>query len=99
MSILDRGSIDWLEARVLRYLGDAGIWYRVLRQCDLACQQHGSALRSELVSVVDGRHRSDAEEIRSAISREIARQLADAGVGPSGGPQAAPARAQQATPS
>eukprot|EP00969_Alexandrium_andersonii_P020842 910314-Alexandrium_andersonii.AAC.1 len=47
-SILDCGSIDWLEARVLRYLGDVGIWDRVFRQCDLACQQHGSALRSEL---------------------------------------------------
>eukprot|EP00969_Alexandrium_andersonii_P234062 10334483-Alexandrium_andersonii.AAC.1 len=48
VSILDRGSIAWLEARVLRYLDDVGIWNRVLRQCDLACQQHGSALRSEL---------------------------------------------------
>eukprot|EP00969_Alexandrium_andersonii_P128102 5660524-Alexandrium_andersonii.AAC.1 len=63
MSILDRGSIDWLEARVLRYLDDAGVWVRVHRQCDLACQQHGSVLRSELVGMVDGCHRSDAEEI------------------------------------
>eukprot|EP00969_Alexandrium_andersonii_P093217 4116244-Alexandrium_andersonii.AAC.1 len=47
-SILDCGPVAWLEARVIRYLGDIEIWGRVLRQCDLACQKRGSALREEL---------------------------------------------------
>eukprot|EP00969_Alexandrium_andersonii_P189621 8377950-Alexandrium_andersonii.AAC.1 len=48
LSIFVRGSLAWLEARVPRYLDDIEVWDRVLRQCDLACQQHGSALRNEL---------------------------------------------------
>eukprot|EP00969_Alexandrium_andersonii_P286352 12658575-Alexandrium_andersonii.AAC.1 len=49
--------------------------------------------------MVDARRRSDAEGIRSAISGEIARQLAAAGVGPPAGQQGAQAGTQQAAPS
>eukprot|EP00969_Alexandrium_andersonii_P220668 9745643-Alexandrium_andersonii.AAC.1 len=49
--------------------------------------------------MVDENHRSDAAEIRSAISRKIARQLAAAEVGPSAELQGPQASAQQAAPS